>query len=77
MRLYTKFQEATKAVNSAALQVNIAKMAYNDELKKGEQDNTPHLAVGAGNKAKKLKKVEGDKSCQSAVVAAKAALNRA
>jgi hypothetical protein len=63
------------------LDLDIAKMAQKIELKKGEGDNTPQHAVGAGkaspDKAKKLKKVEGEESPQTAVLAAKAALNRA
>ena len=34
MELNTKFQEAVKAVKSATLEVNLAKMTYKDELKK-------------------------------------------
>ena len=36
MDLDTKFQEATRALESANLEVNLAKMAYKDDLKKGE-----------------------------------------
>ncbi len=54
-------------------------MAYKDELKQGERDDTPQQAVGAGNaapdKSKKLKKAEGDKSPQATVFAANAALD--
>ncbi len=44
----TKSQEAIRAVQSANLEVNLAKMAYKDELKDTEQDDTPQQAVGAG-----------------------------
>ena len=37
MDLDTKFQEATGAIEYANLEVNLAKMAYKDELKKGEE----------------------------------------
>ena len=47
----TKFQETTKAVESVDLDLNIVKMSYNDEVKKGEQDNTPQKAVQAGKAA--------------------------
>ena len=81
MELDTKFQEAMKAVESAILEVDLAKTTYKDELKKGERDDAPQQAVGAGkdapDKAKKLKKAEGDKSPHAAVVAAKAALDEA
>jgi hypothetical protein len=48
-------------------------MAYKQELKKGEGDDTPQQAVGGGKatpeKSNKLKKAEGEESPQSAVVA--------
>ena len=77
----TKFQETTKAVKSVNLDLNIAKMAYNDEVNKGEQDNIPQKAVQAGkaapDKLKKPKKTEGDESPQAAVIEAMAALDGA
>ena len=79
MELDTKFQEAMKAVESLTLEVNLAKITYKDELKKGERDDAPWQAVGAGkaapDKAKKLKQAEGDESPPDEVFAAKAALN--
>ena len=36
MELDTTFQEAMKAVESENLEVDLAKMAYKDELKNGE-----------------------------------------
>jgi hypothetical protein len=81
MGLNTKFKEAMEAVKTATLDLDIAKMAYKQELKKGEGDDTPQQAVGGGkvtpDKSKKLKKAEGEESPQSAVVAAKAALGKA
>ena len=75
MELDTKSQEAIRAVKSAHLEVELSKMAYKDELKKGERDNTPQQAVGAReatpDKSKKLKKAEGDESPQATFVAAK------
>ena len=56
-------------------------MTYIDELKKGERDDTPQQAARAGkatpDKAKKLKKAEGNEPPQGTVVAAKAPLNEA
>ena len=76
IELDTKFQEAMKAVEPENLEVNLAKMTYKDELKKGKSNNVPQQAVGAGmaapDKAKKLKK-EGDKSPPALAIAAKAA----
>ena len=81
MELDTKFQEAIRAVEYANLDVKLSKMAYKDELKKGERDDVCQQAVGAGNaapdKAKQLKKKEGDKSLQAVFVAAMASLNEA
>ena len=51
MELDTKFQEATKAVESASLEVDLAKMQYKDELKKRERDDSSQQAVGAGKSA--------------------------
>ena len=80
MELDTKSQEAMTAVKSANLEVDLAKMAYKDELKKEETDDAPQQAVGVGkaapDKAKKLKKAEGDDCPQAAVVVAKA-INKA
>ena len=39
MELDTKFQEATKTVESAILEVEITKMQYKDKLKKREKDD--------------------------------------
>ncbi len=47
MELNTKFQEAVKAVESAILEVNLAKMTYKDKLKKRERDDAPQQAAGA------------------------------
>ena len=81
MELDTKFQKAMKAVKSATLEVDLAKMTYKDELKKREQDDASQQAVGAGkatpDKAKKLKKAEGDETPQATIIAAKAALKEA
>ena len=75
----TKLKEATEAVQSAILEVNVAKMTYKDELKKREKDDSSQQTVRAGkatpDKAKKSKKAEGDDSPPAEVVAAKAALN--
>ena len=53
-------------------------MAYKDEMKKEEQENTLQQTVGASkatsDKAKKLNKAEGDKSPQVTIGAAKTAL---
>ncbi len=47
------------------LKVDLAKMAYKDELKKRKRDNIPQKAFEASkatpDKVKKLKKTEGDK----------------
>ena len=81
MELDTKLQEANRSVKSANVEVKLSKMTSNDELKKGERDYTLQQAVGAGkttrDKSKKLKKTEGDKSPQAAVIAAKAGLDEA
>ena len=62
MELDTKLQEAMKAVESATLEVNLAKMTHKDELKKRKRDNAPQQAVEASNaapdKTKKLKKTK-------------------
>ena len=47
MELDTKFQEATKAVESAILEFDLTKMQYKDELKKREKDDSSQQAVGA------------------------------
>ena len=47
MELDTKFQEATKAVKSAILEVELTKMQYKDELKKREKDDSSQQAFGA------------------------------
>ena len=48
------------------MEVNLAKMTYKDELKKGERNDASQQAVRASKtapgKAKKLKKAEGDES---------------
>jgi hypothetical protein len=81
MGLYTKFKEAIDAVNTATLDLDVAKSAYKHKLKKGEGDDTPQQVTGAGKatseKPKKLRQAEGEVSPQATVVAAKAALNRA
>jgi hypothetical protein len=81
MGLNTKFKEAIDAVKTAVLDLDIAKTAYKQELKKGEGDDTPQQAVGAGkaapDKAKKLKKAEGEEFPQVAVIAAKAVVDTA
>ncbi len=41
-------KEAMEAVKTTALGLDIAKMTYKHELKKGEGDNTPQQAVGGG-----------------------------
>jgi hypothetical protein len=49
MELDTKFKEAIEAGKAAAaLDLDIAKMAQKIELKKGDGDNIPQHAVGAG-----------------------------
>ena len=73
MELDTNFQETMKAVKSSNLEVNLAKMTYKDKLTKGEKDDA---SVGA-DKAKKLKKVEGNESPWATVITAKAALKEA
>ena len=79
MELDTNFKEATKAVESVILEVNLAKMTYKDEIKKREKDDSSQHTVGAGkaapDKAKKSKKAEGDESPPAEVIAAKAALD--
>ncbi len=81
MELDTKSQEAIKAVKSVNLEVELSKMAYKDDLKKGERDNTSQQAVGdskaAPDKAKRLKNSDGDKSRHAAVVTSKVALDEA
>ena len=81
MGLNTKFKEAIDAINAVTLDLDIAKLAYKHELRKGEGDDTPQQAIRAGKatseKPKKLRKAEGEDSSQATVVAAKAALNRA
>jgi len=81
MGLNTKFKEAMEAVETATLDLDIAKTGYKQELKKGEGDDTPQQAVGAGkaaaDKPKKLRKAEGEDSPPAAVVAAKATLDKA
>ncbi len=78
MELDSKFQEAVKAVKSANLEVDLAKMTYKDELKKREKDDASQQSVRAGkaapDKAKKLKKAEGDESTNATVISAKATL---
>ncbi len=79
MELDTIFQEATKAVESAILEVELTKMNYKDKLKKREKDDSSLQAVGASkafsDKAKKSKRAEGDDSSPAEVIAAKAAPN--
>ena len=41
LELDIKFQEAMKAVESVTFLVNLAKMTYKDELKKGEETMPP------------------------------------
>ena len=69
------------AVETATLDLDIAKTGYKQERKKGEGDDIPQHAVGAGkataDKPKKLKMTEGEESPPAAVVAAKAALDKA
>ena len=81
MELDAKFQKVLKAVESATLGVNFAKMTYKDETKKREKDDTSQQAVGASkaapDMAKNLKKEEGDESLHAMVIAAKAAFNKA
>ena len=81
MGLNSKFKEAMDAVETATLDLDITKMGYKQELKKGEGDDIPQQAVGAGkaaaDKPKKLKKAEGEDSPPAAVVAAKTALDKA
>jgi hypothetical protein len=81
MGLNTKFKEAMDAVETMTLDLNTAKAAYKHELKKGEGDDIPQQAVGAGksapDKAKKLKKAEDEESPQAAIVTGKAVLDRA
>ncbi len=71
MELDIKFQEAVKAVESANLEVDLAKMTYKDEIKKREKDDSSQQAVGASkaspDKAKKFKK--GPKSSKRERVA--------
>ena len=75
----TKFKEATKAVESVILEVDLAKITYDNKLKKREKDDSSQQAVGAGkatqDTAKKSKKAEGDESPPAKVVAAKAAID--
>ena len=51
MELDTKFQEVVKAVEPATFEVKLAQITYKDELKKGEREDAPHQAVGAGKAA--------------------------
>ena len=73
-----KFQEASKAVESAILEVDLTKMQYKDKLKKREKDDSSQQVAGASkaalDKAKKSKRAEGDESPPAEIVAAKAAL---
>ena len=46
--LDAKFQEAIRAVEPLNLEVELSKMAYKDELKKGGKENASQQAVGAG-----------------------------
>jgi hypothetical protein len=81
MGLNIKFQEAVDAAEYATWVLEIAKTGYKQEQKKGEGDEVPQQAVGAGKastaKPKKLKKVEGEEPPPPAIVAAKAALDKA
>ncbi len=81
MELDTKFREATKAVESAILEVELTKMQYKDKLKKREKDDSSQQVVGAGkaisDKTKMSKRTEGDDSPPAKIVAAKAAVDKA
>ena len=76
----TKFKEAIEEVETATFDLELPRL-HKNELKKGEGDDTPQQAVGAGkaapDKAKKLKKAEGEEFPQVAVIAAKAVVDTA
>lgn len=59
----TEFNVAIGVVESATLDLDNSKIAYKDELKKGEGDDYPQMAVGADKatpgKAKRPKKEDG------------------
>ena len=79
MKLDTNFQEATKAVESTILEVDLTKMQYKDKPKKREKDDSSQQAARVGkaasDKAKKSKMAEGEKSPLAKVLAAKEALD--
>ena len=81
MELHTKFQEAAEAVETANLDLDIAKAMLKTEQKKGDNNDTPqpsgNTAKVSADKGKKTKKAEGDDSPQMAVAAAKAGVNQA
>ncbi len=60
MDLDTKFQEATEAVKTEMMDLDLAKMACKDKLKKGRRGDTSLQTVTvnkvAPEKAKKLKR---------------------
>ena len=78
MELDIKFQEAMKALESAVLEVELAKMQYKYKIKKREKDDSSQQVAGAGkaasDKTKKSRRTEGEDSPPAEVVAAKAAL---
>ena len=76
----TKFKEAIKAVEPVNLEGELSKIGYKDELKKGEENDTPsrqsEQARPLLTRQKNFKKAKGDASLQATVIATKAVLNR-
>ena len=79
----TKFQEAPEAVETAMMDLDLAKMACKDKLKKEGGDDTPppppppqavRTGKAAPDKAKTIKRSAVEESPQTAVIAAKSAL---
>ena len=80
-KLDTKFQEASRAVESAVLEVDVATSQYKDELKEWEEDDASQQTGGAHkatlDKSKQSRSSKEDESPPDKVITAKAALNAA
>ena len=79
MELYAKFKEAMSAVDTAHLDLDIAKDTFKE--KKGDKDDTLQQTGDAvkvmTDKGKKSKKPEGEDSLQAVIVVAKADVEKA
>ncbi len=79
MELYIKFKEATAAVETAHLDLDIAKATLKE--KKGDNDDTPQQTGNAvkvmTDKGKKSKKPEGEEALPAAIAVAKADVDKA